>query len=297
MLVFEACPSAVAATFLQCVSLAEGWLVPHEDLVVLYESTHTMDGIEVPDARDYPRTERVGMRDLRRSITELQMWCAGARHGSASEMHQDDEAEGHVRRTAGPISAASRVTPTGSTAEREWWRKMKRQSELMSRVDAEVCRLPVGTGEVNLDCSATEDTLTKELQAVTEEGEIVLEGEVFDELIAEEAIRHSRGVHEESGTGPIEASINPAMGARVEHQSRMVEGLEGIVQVRSGVMEEVYVDYIPWVREMVRVEDELERVGWDGRGRCTRNSLRTVHARSVVVREGQRAVWRTSRFM
>ena len=148
VLVFEPCPSAVAATFLQCVSLAEGSLVPHEDLMALYESRHAIYGLEVPDRPGYPRTEPVRLPDLRRSITELQMLLAGARHGSGSEMHQGDEAEGHVRRSSRPISAASRVGPMGSTVEREMWREMNGNSELMSHVDAELCRRGMGTGEV-----------------------------------------------------------------------------------------------------------------------------------------------------
>jgi hypothetical protein len=140
----------VAATFLQCLSLTEGCLVPHEDLMVLYEATHSIDGLDIPDAPLYPRSEPVPLPDLRRAITQLQILCAGARHGSASEMHQGDEAEGHVRRSARPISAESRVMPVGSIVENEWWRKMKRHSELMSHVDAELCRSPMGTGEVNI---------------------------------------------------------------------------------------------------------------------------------------------------
>ena len=142
VLVFEPCASPVAATFLQCVSLAEGCLVPHEDLVVLYESTHAIDGLDTPDAPLYPRTEPLPLPDLRRCITQLQILCAGTRQGSASEKHQGDEAGGHARRSARAISA-------GSRDESEWWWQMKRESELMSHVDAELCRTGVGTREVS----------------------------------------------------------------------------------------------------------------------------------------------------
>jgi hypothetical protein len=128
-----------------------------------------------------------------------------------------------------------------------------------------------------------------------------------DELIAEEAIRCSRGVHEEPGTGPIEASINPAarltsedakgFRARVEYQSRMVDALQDVLGPPAPLMPQgsVFLDYIPWVRHMVTVDDMLERRAWDGGGRWTRNSKRTLHARSVAVREGQREVLRGSR--
>ncbi|KAF8450720.1 hypothetical protein L210DRAFT_976407 [Boletus edulis BED1] len=280
MLVFEPCPSTVAATFLQCVSLAEGCLIPHEDLMVLYESRDAMYGIDIPDRGKYPGTERVPLPDLRRSITQLQMLCVGARHGSGSEMHQGEEAEGHVRGSGGPISVESRAT-----VEREWWRKMNRHSELMSHVDAELCRTTPDTTEV-----VVED---EEVGYVVLDGR---EGEVFwerDELIAAEAIRHSRGVHAECGTGPIEASINPArrleFRARVEYQARMVKALQDVLGRAAVLMPQrsMFLDYIPWVRHMVRVDDELERRA-EYSGRRTRNSMRTVHARSVAVGDWQR---------
>ncbi|KAI9574861.1 hypothetical protein HD554DRAFT_2010359 [Boletus coccyginus] len=116
-----------------------------------------------------------------------------------------------------------------------------------------------------------------------------------DELIAEEAIRHSRGVHEESGTGPIEASINPAaegFRARVEYQSRMVEALQDILEPPAPLMPQrsVFLDYIPWVRYMVGTSDERARAGLGG-GRRTRNSMRTG---GVGVGEMQRGVLRGS---
>ncbi|KIJ20024.1 hypothetical protein PAXINDRAFT_96309, partial [Paxillus involutus ATCC 200175] len=50
ILVFEPCPSPVVATFLQCLSLTEGCLIPREDLMVLYETTHAIHGLDIPDA-------------------------------------------------------------------------------------------------------------------------------------------------------------------------------------------------------------------------------------------------------
>ncbi|KAG8218468.1 hypothetical protein J3R82DRAFT_4099 [Butyriboletus roseoflavus] len=295
VLVFEPCPSAVAARFLQCVSVTEGCLVPHEDLMVLYESTQWRDGGEIRDGPFYPRTEPVGLPDLRRSITQLQMLCAGARHGSTSEMHQGEEAQGHVRRSARPISAECRVTAMESTVEKEWWRKMRSHSELMSHVDAQLC----GTREV---VSVGEEEMG---YVVVSTGGWCGEGLVFyrrDELIAEEAIRHSRGLHASFATGPNEASINPAARltgedccARVEYQSRMVEALQGILERPAAMMGQrgVYLDYIPWVGYMVRAEDEMD-VGARG-GRSTRNSRGTREGGLVVLSGVQRGMVRGSR--
>lgn len=255
VLVFEPCPSRVAATFLQCVSLSEGWLVPHEDLVVLYESTHWPDGIEIAEGGDYARTERVRLGDLRRSIMQLQFICAGARQGSAGK-HQGEEAE--VVRSGWAISGGCR---DGMATESGWWRKMSRQRELVSRVDGELCRSGArGSGLAGEG---------------SEMGYVVVEREDWerDELI-EEAIRQSRGVlHEESGTGPMEIDA----GAHVAYHARMVDALEALVgpPVRTMGERVVFLDYIPWVRHMVGVEDDdLERRRGLGRGgRRTRNSV------------------------
>lgn len=151
------------------------------------------------------------------------------------------------------------------------------------------------------------------LSMAGEEGER-REGLVYyqqDELIAEEAIRHSRGLHEEDATDPIEASINPAarltredarwFRARVEYQTRMVDALQGIVWPPAPLVPQrsVFLDYIPWVRYMVTVDDILEGRAWDGMGRdgpgrCTRNSMRTRHARTVAVGEREQAMLRQS---
>ncbi|KAG9317291.1 hypothetical protein JVU11DRAFT_1488 [Chiua virens] len=297
VLVFEPCAPTVAATFLQCLSVTEGWLVPREDLMALYESTQGVHGIEVPEEGDYRIAETVPLPDLRRSITQLQILCAGARHGSTSEMHQGDEARGHVRRSARTISAACRVAPMGWGAEREWWRKMMDHSELMSHVDAQLRRSASSRQEVSGVRREREDEETGyKMLSGLKEG-------LGDELIAEEAIRHSRGVHEEVATDPNAASINPAarltrrgFRSRVEYQTQMVDALQDIVGPAVG-SRSVYLDYIPWVREMVVVDDELERraVGVLKGGRSTRNSQRTCHVRNVVESESRREVFRRSR--
>ncbi|KIK91063.1 hypothetical protein PAXRUDRAFT_831154 [Paxillus rubicundulus Ve08.2h10] len=317
ILVFEPCPSLVVATFLQCLSLTEGCLIPREDLMVLYETTHAIDGLDIPDAPLLPRTEPLPLPDLRRSITQLQMLCAGAVRGSASEMLQGDEAAGHVRRSARPISARSSAALLSSTIKCEGWRKMSTHADLLSHVNAQLCRSPLHTPEA-ASIASCEPSLDDEL------GHILLsmaphvpgtrDALVFyhnDELIAQDAIQLSRGVHE-FATGRIGTSINPAASlttgdtgcfrSRVVYQSQMVDALQDIIRPPGPVMPQssVFLDYIPWVRYMVKVDDMLEQMAWDGiekekSGRLTRNSMRTKHTRTINVSEAQQKILAESR--
>lgn len=163
----------------------------------------------------------------------------------------------------------------GSAVEKEWWRRMRSGSEVMSHVDAELCR---ATQEVSPRRSVEECGLSVWLQGLStgeeEVGYVVLsrgEGLVCwerDELIAAEAIRHARGVF---ATGPDEASINPAArprsAARVGSRSRVVARASS-----------VFVDYIPWVAYMGGVE----RAG-RGRGRGGRRTRNSRGLRGVIM--------------
>lgn len=148
VLVFEPCPSPMAVSYLQSLTLAEGWLVPREDLMALYETTHAIDGIDTPESPLCPRTEPLPCPDLRRTITQLQMLCSSAARGSTSDMLQGTrEAEGHARRSGRPISAESNATRLPST-EHHLWRRMSKHADLLSFVNSNLCRPPSRTPEV-----------------------------------------------------------------------------------------------------------------------------------------------------
>lgn len=133
-----------------------------------------------------------------------------------------------------------------------------------------------------------------------------------DEFIAQDAIHLARGKHEVLGMVPITTSINSAAGsssdigtclfrARVVYQAQMLTALQDIIQPPAPLMPQssVYLDYIPWVRFMVTVDDTLERLAWDEMekaksGRLTRNSMKAKHTRIIDIREDQyRAVMAT----
>lgn len=307
ILVFESCPSPVAVSYLQSVMLAQGCPVPRERLMALYETTPTIDGIEPPL---YPRTEPLPSPDLRRTITQLQMLCSSVARGSTSDMLQGArEAAGHVRRSGRPISVESNATRLPST-ECERWRRMSKHADVLSFVNSNLCRAPLHTPEA-LSFSVTEPTLDDELghsmlftDGCTSNGREGLAFYHYDELIALDAIQLSRGIHEELDTDPTAASINPATSltteeaeifrSRVAYQSQIAGALQHIIQPPGPLMPQssVFLDYIPWVRYMVVVDDNLEQMARDEvarakSGRLTRNSLKTRHIRNIDLNERQ----------
>ncbi|KAI6047181.1 hypothetical protein EDC04DRAFT_2556550 [Pisolithus marmoratus] len=310
ILVFESCPSPVAVSYLQSVMVAQGCPVPRERLMALYETTATIDGIEPPL---YSRTEPLPSPDLRRTITQLQMLCLSAARGSTSDMLQGTrEAAGHVRRSGRPISVESIATRLPST-ECKRWRRMSKHADLLSFVDSNLCRAPLHTPEA-LSFSVTEPTRDDELghSMLFMDGCVLngREGLAFyhwDELIALDAIQLSRGIHEELDTDPTAASINPAASltteeaeifrSRVAYQSQIAGALQHIIQPPAPLMPQssVFLDYIPWVRYMAVVDDNLEQMAQDEAARVksarlTRNSMKTRHVRNIDLDERQREV-------
>lgn len=307
ILVFESCPSPVAVSYLQSVMLAQGCPVPRERLMALYETTPTIDGIEPPL---YPRTEPLPSPDLRRTITQLQMLCSSVARGSTSDMLQGArEAAGHVRRSGRPISVESNATRLPST-ECEQWRRMSKHADVLSFVNSNLCRAPLHTPEALSFC-VTGPTPDDELghsmlftDGCISNGREGLAFYHYDELIALDAIQLSRGIHEELVTDPTAASINPAASltteeaeifrSRVAYQSQIAGALQHIIQPPGPLMPQssVFLDYIPWVRYMVVVDDNLEQMARDEvarakSGRLTRNSMKTRHIRNIDLNERQ----------
>ena len=108
-------------------------------------------------------------------------------------------------------------------------------------------------------------------------------------------------------TDPTATSINPAASltcdateifrSRVVYQSQIAGALQDIIQPPGPLMPQssVFLDYIPWVRYMVMVDDDLERIAQEemsrGKsGRTTRNSMKTRHIRNIDLDERQQDV-------
>ncbi|KAH7929451.1 P-loop containing nucleoside triphosphate hydrolase protein [Leucogyrophana mollusca] len=312
-LAFEPCPSPEAVSYLQGLCFAEGCPVPRESLASLYDMTYPTEALDIPDAPPNPRTERLPLADLRRTITQLQLMCSLGADAPKQRMPHGDHEVGMRGRPPSPVISVqtSAYLAEGSQEEKERWLWFARHTDLVSSTDSHLCRAPQDTPEA-LSFNMCEPSLDDELghsilfrPSHVSDTSDALAFYHNDELIAQEAIRLSRGAHAAVDTDPIVASINPAASgsfpehrlfhSRVVYESQMVEALQHIINLPAPLMPQrsVFLDYIPWVREMVTVDDILERLAWDGMekeksGRMTRNSMKAKHARSIELSADQR---------
>jgi hypothetical protein len=74
VLVFDSCPAPLAVSYLQCLCVAEGYLVKREELDSLYQSTYELS-MASDTAIDLLNVE-LPKPDLRRTINNLQFWCS-----------------------------------------------------------------------------------------------------------------------------------------------------------------------------------------------------------------------------
>lgn len=105
VLVFEPCPTAIAASYLQAVCCNEGWQVDREILIRLYEMPYETTSDTPQDAPD-----------LRRTMHRLQLWSCGS--------HEVGREKSHGRREPA-------------------WKSLPKQSEMLSFLDSE--KLVYGT--------------------------------------------------------------------------------------------------------------------------------------------------------
>jgi DNA polymerase III delta prime subunit len=318
VLTFQPCPSEPAVTFLQCLCVTQGYAIPRDKLIQLYETTYIVQSMDLPDAPLNPRTEPPPLPDLRRSITQLQLICADATH----EAKVPQEAQGAAENFPSlpmTISAKSSADVSETTTE-ELWRWATIYTDCVSYTDSYLCRAPLDGHEAlsyNLSECLPDDELGHSILIRPSHVSDTRDALAFyhnDELIVQDAIHLSRGKHEVLGAIPITTSINPAASgsntdmetrlfrARVEHQTQMLTALQDIVQPPAPLMPQssVYLDYIPWVRFMVKVDDILERLAWDEMekvksGRLTRNSMKARHIRTIDLREDQHRALVTTR--
>ncbi|KAG1754043.1 uncharacterized protein EDB91DRAFT_1043911, partial [Suillus paluster] len=315
---FQPCPSGPAVTFLQCLCLTEGCAVPREKLIQLYETTYTTQSMDLPDAPLNPRTEPLPSPDLRRSITQLQLICTDATH--EAEIPQEAQGAAEYRPFLPLTISAETSADVSETSTEELWRWASTYTDCVSYTDSYLCRtsldeheaLAYNLSEPSLDDELGHTILFRPLHVSDTRDSLAFYHD--DELIVQDAIHLSRGKHEVLGPIPITTSIDPAAGgtntdmetrlfrARVEHQAQMLTALQDIIQPPAPLMPQssVYLDYIPWVRFMVTVDDILERLAWDEMekvksGRLTRNSMKARHIRIIDLKEDQHRALITSR--
>lgn len=126
-----------------------------------------------------------------------------------------------------------------------------------------------------------------------------------DTMICEEVLRYSRGILEAShntrpaATSSIAFQTRALFRARTEYQTKMLDLLwPGLVPVHSHLLPRpaVFLDYIPWVRYMVQVDDIYEQTGdWEANvnprsGRMTRSGAKGSYERQLTLSDHQRGI-------
>jgi len=280
--------------------------------------------MDLPDSPLNPRTDPLPLPDLRRSITQLQLICTDAIHGATIPRQTHETTEYGLSL---PLTISAQTSANASTTE-ELWQWISNYADFVSYTDSFLCRTSLESCEVGTKAQFSRISNRSLFQALShnlsepslddETGHAILfrpshvsdtrDALAFyhnDELIAQDAIHLARDKHEDLGTIPITTSINPAANsnsdigtslfqARVAYQTQMLTALQDIIQPPAPLMPQssVYLDYIPWVRSMVAVDDSLERLAWEGMekarsGRLTRNSMKAKHIRTIDLREDQ----------
>ena len=116
----------------------------------------------------------------------------------------------------------------------------------------------------------------------------------------EDTIRASRGTLALGLINPVgEApSSRGLFCARARHQSQMLELLRpDLVPIQTHLVPTVFVDYVPWIRRMVEIDDGFEKSGdWESlnlnrSGRPSRTAARSSsYVRQLTLSDNQRAI-------
>ena len=122
----------------------------------------------------------------------------------------------------------------------------------------------------------------------------------LDGMILEDAIRVSRGTLALGLVNPggETPSSRGLYCARARHQSQILELLRpDLVPIQKHFISTVFLDYVPWIRCMVEIDDAFEKSGdWETKpitrtGRPSRTAGRSwTYVRQLTLSDNQRAI-------
>ncbi|TFK75906.1 hypothetical protein BDN72DRAFT_874155 [Pluteus cervinus] len=316
VLSYQACPSPVAASYLQALCYSEGHQVERESLLSLYELTYEVNPIDLPDAPVISGNGDLPVADLRRTIHWLQMGCVKANNITRTddmgewEISQEPLEEimeyGYWERDgAGCHEPEDEGSGLGRAGEaRAAIEQVLVHADLISFADSQLMRKSVNSRWTLDMCGRP--TADEELgySCVEQDGRLG-GGFVYydrDEEIASSAIRLSRGmagVALARGRG-LSASANDGTSfrprglfrARAEHQKWVGQMLRNHFKraARTLAHEAMHLDYQPMFRQMIEAEDAEEEHRRQTSSRQTRNSsgYTRVYGLTEEEREGYR---------
>jgi hypothetical protein len=143
MLEFVPCPSPLAVSYLQRLCLAERCSIDKEHVLELYQSTHEVLSVDVPDSPIHPDAHPFPSPDLRRSIHQLQFQCAcpplvqhvyapSKENGGTLEVDRAAAVEGSEKDPAFTLF------------------RVQKHAETLSLLDSHLCRYPGDVLEVRI---------------------------------------------------------------------------------------------------------------------------------------------------
>jgi len=155
ILFFQPCSPPVAASYLQCLCLAEGHFVDQSILLQLCESTRHIDAFDMPDSLLNPLTGYIPVPDLRWAIHRLQLWKSAteAEPGNVitSEMSPDEYLE-----DLADWPQAVRIDPVASEdnpkKQLQVLRGLMSHVETLSFIDSHLSRRPLDATGVSIFC-------------------------------------------------------------------------------------------------------------------------------------------------
>ncbi|KAG7096956.1 hypothetical protein E1B28_004353 [Marasmius oreades] len=270
---FAPCPVPVAISFLQALCYAEGYMADKALLSTLCASTS-----------DYHVGSGQDCLDLRRAIQHLQLYCP----------HSEGTRDFHI-----PIW--ERIPDDQDLGLIDWTTVMQGQrtrrhhTELLSFGDCHLIRSTNDSSAVASQAlegkeGTDDDVLGHRVVSATHTGCF---GDNYDrdEMIMSTALSLSRGgENDESGARDLFLR-----GVRYEGLVREFRN-NGVVSMSERHRRESFnMDYLPWIRTMMKADDEqeneMERMREtqqrEGR-RTTRNSQKAQHVRTILVSDTER---------
>ncbi|KAL1747465.1 hypothetical protein HDZ31DRAFT_31881 [Schizophyllum fasciatum] len=276
---FERCPVPLATSLLQSLCCKHERPVPRAEVARFCD--------DWSDAED----TRVGSGcDLRHAVNALQLHCTTRRPPPDEEEEAEDALDAL---DLGADVAAAR-------------RRQTIHTELLSFMDAHACAHSLGqTDPWARSAPGDDDELGHpvlfNLPTHPDVG-VAFRGRV-DELAASAARLSARSARgggvclPPSSSPPPPPPLRPRARAlfrdRVEMAERVARLRGARALARAGGGEALYLDYLPYVRQMAATDDALEAAALSGGtiargGRTTRNSARAMYARTVILTEDQR---------
>ncbi|KAF5389049.1 hypothetical protein D9757_004890 [Collybiopsis confluens] len=275
---FNLCSTPVAASFLQALCCAEGYLLERDVLSRFYENSDSFDT----------------SGDLRKAIHNLQFWCPENTQGVRTAIGYQ-----HGKETENIVDREWPSFDVGSMQVQAIGDGQAYHADLVSFAD---CYLLRNAADTPKEMIWNEETLNSAddvlgFRTLKTNGSAFRQNQFAyhdrDELIMSTAIELSRGTHDDdSWAWSLLQSTRALLWDRVLYDGLVREFGNNIVAGRSQILRRPVFDcdYLPWIRQIIAAEDkQAEAVltrDQPGPGRRTRNSQRFI--RTIELNEKAR---------